>query len=266
MRIAVGELNGNEIGELRNAKSLLEYPSVAARLADLIGTPVEKGFRMLPSGWQGTVGQASNAALLKGLELAIRTTNARGGPDSKDWFHKLMVTASGAAGGAIGLPALRVELPVSTCLILRSVAEIARGEGHDLALLGTRLSCLEVLALGGKKEGDNAGEFGYWAIRSALGQAVSDAAAFLAKRGLVEKGAPPVVRLITAIASRFSVVVSEEVAAKAIPVVGSAGGALVNYLFIDHFQKMAKGHFIVKRLEKEHGPETVRKAYDAIEI
>lgn len=262
----MGELTGNEIGELRYAKTLLEYPSITARLADLVGTPVEKGLKMLPSGWQETVGQASNAALLKGLELAIRTTSAKGGPDSKDWFHKLMVTASGAAAGAIGLPALPVELPISTCLILRSVAEIARSEGHDLTLLGTRLSCLEVLALGGKKESDNAGEFGYWAIRSALGQAVSDAAAFLAERGLVEKGAPPVVRLIMAIASRFSVVVSEEVAAKSIPVVGSAGGALINYLFIDHFQKMAKGHFIVKRLEKAHGPETVRRAYDGIDV
>ncbi|MBE0568349.1 MAG: EcsC family protein [Deltaproteobacteria bacterium] len=262
----MSELGGKEISDLKHAKSLLEYPSVTARIAGLIGTPVEKGFKMLPAGWQETVGEASHAALLKGLELAIRTTDSRSGLASKDWFHKLMVTASGAAGGAIGLPALPVELPISTCLILRSVAEIARNEGHDLTLLSTRMSCLEVLALGGKKESDNAGEFGYWAIRSALGKAVSEAAAFIAERGLIEEGAPPIVRLVITIASRFSIVVSEEVAAKSIPVVGSAGGALINYLFIDHFQNMAKGHFIVKRLEKIYGQEAVKKAYDDIGI
>jgi hypothetical protein len=63
------------------------------------------------------------------------------------------------------------------------------------------------------------------------------------------------------LASRFGVVVSESVAAKAIPVVGAVGGATINYLFMDHFQKMAKGHFIVKRLEGKYGQEAVRENY-----
>jgi hypothetical protein len=36
---------------------------------------------------------------------------------------------------------------------------------------------------------------------------------------------------------------------------------LMNTLFIGHFQDMARGHFIVRRLEKIYGAEPVRLAY-----
>ena len=87
---------------------------------------------------------------------------------------------------------------------------------------------------------------------------------FLAQKGASEKSAPVLLRLVTAVASRFGVVVSEEVAAKAVPVVGAASGSLINVLFIDHFQDMARGHFIVKRLEQRHGMAMVREAYQSL--
>jgi hypothetical protein len=54
-------------------------------------------------------------------------------------------------------------------------------------------------------------------------------------------------------------------AAKAIPIIGAASGGIVNVMFISHFQEMARGHFIVKRLEAAHGPEPVRQAYDNLQ-
>jgi len=47
--------------------------------------------------------------------------------------------------------------------------------------------------------------------------------------------------------------------------VGAAGGALINTLFISHFQDMARGHFTVRRLERLYGPERVKEAYAALE-
>jgi hypothetical protein len=82
----------------------------------------------------------------------------------------------------------------------------------------------------------------------------------------VQEGAPAIVRLITQISSRFGVEVSEKAAAQAMPIIGAAGGALVNVLFIDHFQDMARGHFIVRRLERLHGSDMVRAAYDTLPI
>jgi hypothetical protein len=92
----------------------------------------------------------------------------------------------------------------------------------------------------------------------------SEAAAHVTKMGVSQKGAPAIVRLITQVASRFSIVVSEKAAAQAVPLVGAVGGAAINSLFIDHFQDMGRGHFIVRRLERIHGQEVVRRLYDAI--
>ncbi len=49
--------------------------------------------------------------------------------------------------------------------------------------------------------------------------------------------------------------------AQSLPVIGAAGGALLNTLFIDHFQDPTRGHFTVRRLERSYGRETVRVAY-----
>ena len=97
-----------------------------------------------------------------------------------------------------------------------------------------------------------------------MAKAVSDAVQHLATNGLSQHGAPAIVRLIALIASRFSIVVSEKAAAQAVPVLGAFGGAVINTLFIDHFQDMGKGHFIVRRLERAHGAEEVRRFYQDV--
>jgi len=130
-------------------------------------------------------------------------------------------------------------LPVSTVLMLRSIADIARSEGEDIKSIETKLACLEVFALGGRSPSDDAAEAGYFAVRAILAREVSEVAKFITQKGLVEE-APVVVRLIAAIASRFGTAVSEKVAAQIVPVVGGVGGALVNILFIDHFQDVAR--------------------------
>jgi hypothetical protein len=47
-----------------------------------------------------------------------------------------------------------------------------------------------------------------------------------------------------------------------VPVAGAISGALLNLVFMNHFQDIAKGHFIVRRLERRHGAETIRNAYE----
>jgi hypothetical protein len=81
---------------------------------------------------------------------------------------------------------------------------------------------------------------------------------------VVEDGAPVIVRLLAQIAARFNTVVGEKIIAQGVPVVGALGGATINVLFIDHFQDMARGHFIVRRLEREYGEEEIRKRYEQL--
>ncbi len=254
-------MNEHDLADLAYAKSLLENPGLAAKITSLLGTPIEKGFALLPRNWSQMVTVGTRKALAVAIEAAVLTLDKRTGRTSSDFLHKFLVAASGAGGGFFGLPALSVELPVSTTIMMRSIADIARSEGEAICDPQTKMACIEVFALGGPGSRDDAAETGYFAVRAALSKAVSDAAEYIARRGIIEEGAPAIVRLIAQIASRFGVQVSEKVAAQAIPVIGAAGGSILNTLFMDHFQDMARGHFIVRRLESRYGREEVRRLY-----
>jgi len=112
---------------------------------------------------------------------------------------------------------------VSTTIMLRSIADIARSEGEDIRAPESKMECIQVLALGGESQKDDAAETGYFAARAAIAMAVSDALRHIAEKRIVKKGAPAIVSLIAAIASRFSISVSEKVAAQVNPILGAIG-------------------------------------------
>ena len=177
-----------------------------------------------------------------------------------------MATLSGAVGGAFGLASLPVELPFSTVIMLRAIAAIAQAEGEDLAAPETAFACLQVFALGTARQNTQTLESGsgYFAVRSILAKSVTEAARFVVERGFAEEGAPVLLRLVSQIATRFGVVVSQKAAVQAVPLIGAAGGGAVNYAFIDHFQTIALGHFAVRRLERIYGAPVVRAEYDKL--
>jgi len=257
-------LSPSELNELKGAKALLEHPGLAAKVSSYVGAPIETLLKKLPESLTATVNDVARKSIEKALDIALLTMDRDGRVPPSNWWHKLAVVATGAGGGAFGLPALAIELPISTTIMLRSIADIARSEGEDLRSPDARLQCVQVLALGGTSKSDDATESVYFAARAALAKSISEAAAHLTKKGLSQHGAPAIVRLISQIASRFSIVVSEKAAAQAVPVVGALGGAAINTLFIDHFQDMGRGHFIVRRLERLHGKEEVRRLYEEL--
>ena len=258
-------LTPSDLDELRRAKAILEHPGIAAKLSSVVGSPIERGMKMLPARVQRGVHLAAEKALQAALDVAIRSLGGKKRVGSSDRMHKMAVATSGAIGGAFGLAALSFELPVSTTLILRSIADIAAAHGEDPREIDTRLACLTVFALGSPKDRrDDAAESAYFAARSALAGAVTEASKHLAQKGLAKGGGPAIVRLVSLVAARFGIVVSEKTAAQLVPVIGAAGGALVNTIFIAHYQDMARGHFAVRRLERIHGVEPIRAAYEAL--
>jgi hypothetical protein len=256
------DLSEYHLEELRQAMQILENPGIVAKITNAIGQPLEKTLKFLPKNIHEKIGTITETALMKAADAAIFTVKDIPNARSSNWWHKIGVAASGAVGGFFGLPALAVELPVSTTIMLRSVIDIARSQGESVKDPEVKLACLEVFALGGKSEADDASESGYFATRIALAQTMAEAAKQFTTKTLADEGASMIVKLISKVAARFSIQVSEKVTAQAVPAIGAAGGAIVNTLFIDHFQDMAKGHFIVRRLEKIYGEETVRTAYE----
>jgi EcsC protein family len=248
---------------LRAAVRSLEHPSLAGRLTNLVGKPVELIGYALPSFASKAIASATSKGLEAALKVALRTLPSSSWKHSQ-LLHRTLATASGAVGGTFGLAALPVELPTSTVIMLRSIADIARSEGENLSNPETALACVEVFALGGRAGSTDASESGYFAVRSMLAKTVTEAARFVAERGFIKEGAPILLKFVTQVASRFGVVVTQKVAAQALPVVGALGGAAVNYAFMEHFQEVARGHFTVRRLERVYGKQRIRAEYERI--
>jgi hypothetical protein len=251
--------------QLLQAKRLLEHPGYVAKMTDLIGMPLEAAVKALPAAWSKKIGTVTTASLTKCMNAAnatLRPTAVSSFPK----LHSAAVALTGATGGAFGFAGLALELPVSTTIMLRSIADIGRANGENLGASEAQLTCLMVFSLGGKTADDDAAESGYYAARIALARSMSEATAYLTKAGVASEGAPAIVRLIAKIAVKFNVQVSQKAAAMMVPIVGAAAGALVNTLFINHFQDMARGHFTVRRLERVYGADVVGAAYLALDV
>ena len=254
-------LSDEDLEALRCAKNALENPGLAAKIANVLGLPIEAAMKSLPKKWSAVIHRATETSLMAALKTALATADGRRTSPAQNLFHRVAVGATGAVGGVFGLPALAIELPVSTIVMLRSIADIARSEGESLRTTEAQLACIEVFALGGRASSDDASESAYFAVRAALAKAMEDAAMHFSARGGVKSGAPVVARLIAQVANRFGVTVTQKAAAQAVPIIGAVGGAAVNVVFIKHFQDMASGHFTVRRLERQYGPDLVRSTY-----
>lgn len=240
--------------ELAAAHAALENPSLAARLAAVAGMPVEALRARLPAVIQGSVDGAVRAALGLAMAAALRSGPAAVPlPVPSRWFHRGLAAASGAMGGAFGVPGTLMELPVSTAILLRQVAAVADEEGENLNAPEVAAECLKVFALGGTTPEDDAAESGYFAVRLALAEAL---------KGTVGRTVVP--GFVAAVASRFVGPVGLKVTAQAAPILGAAAGAVVNLTFLEHFRTVARGHFTLRRLERTHGAAPVRHAWEEI--
>lgn len=267
------EHHPRDLDALERAYALLESPSVVAKLTHIVGKPLESALDKLPEGASRRVHSAVRAALTRSARVALGSLRDDPSVSASTRSHTLMSAASGAAGGFFGFAGLLVELPVTTTIILRSIADIARSEGFSVQDPTVAQDCVAVFALGGPSGDDDASESGYYATRVMLNEVLRQTTAALTKSaaaGAGQQGISTVsagkagvwlAKLIEAVASRFGVVVTHKFAAQLMPVIGAASGAAVNTLFIRHYQDMARGHFIIRRLEDAYGTEAVQATY-----
>lgn len=250
---------------LAEAVRLLEYESFPARVTYLLGRGATGVGALIPDATRRIASKAATAAIERAMTVALgslRPTPKGAEPASaRTGLHKSLLAASGAAGGAFGLAALPMELPVSTVLVLRCIADVARAQGENLTEPEAAMACMEVFALGGRAPLDDQMDSAYFALRVVLASSVSEAARHVAQHGVSNRGAPIMVRFLTQIASRFGIVVTQKIAAQSIPVIGALGGGAINYAFADHFTGLARGHFTVRRLERTYGPQAVNEEY-----
>jgi hypothetical protein len=93
-------IHEDDLSDLKRAKQLLENPGVAAKITNLIGTPIEKGFELLPDNWNKNIGEVTKVALTKASDAATFTMKNTPGKESSNITHKFLVAASGGIGWA----------------------------------------------------------------------------------------------------------------------------------------------------------------------
>ena len=254
------KIDAADLHRLEQARALLERPGLAVCLSDLLGGPIERTVELLPTTIRKRLGIITHHALQRSVDAAARTLEP-GRREASPRLHKVLGSVSGGAGGALGIAGLSIEIPLSTVLIMRSILDVARAEGEDPTSAGTRMAALEVFALGGDSPHDDAAESGYYAVRTVLARAVSEASRHVAQHGVVQEGAPAMERLIAMVAARYKIQLTQKAAGMLVPGVGAAAGAAINLLFMDHYQTMSRGHFIVRALERRYDAEAVRLAW-----
>ncbi len=250
---------------LQEAKQQLEHPNFMIKLSHRVGQPIETLIDKLPGKAHNIIMKTTEKTLngmMKGALLTLKEDKITVSPSNR--FHKTAVMLSGAVSGLFGMAGLAWDLPFSTSVILRSIADIARSEGESLRDPDTKLACLSVLALGGKSKDDDAAESAYWSVRATLAKSINDASQHLVMHAATDTSTPVLVKLINKVAEKFSIQVTEKFLAQAVPVVGMIGGASVNWLFIQHFQGMAKAHFTIRRLEREYGERLIKQLYNEV--
>ncbi len=221
-------------------------------LAGVLGSAAAQGLRRVrpPALVQERVRAVANAALQRAFDVAVLGLPASG---VRARFEALgsraAAAASGAVGGFAGMAGFLPDVAVTTLLIMRRIAAIAVEEGENTTDASARAACLEVFALGGsvaggKKGEDEQPELGYWGAR------------------LVMQGRP-LMALMSEAGAAYGLRVSQKLALQAVPLVGAVGGALVNGAFMAHYENLARGHFVVRRLERTYGAPVVRSAATA---
>ena len=244
-------------GELQRALEQLEAGrGVLVRLADLMGGAVGQATRLgvrglgLAPGLQTKLRGIAESAIVRAFDVAVLGLGQRTARpvDAQPRWQELVtqgaVVASGAIGGFGGLTGLLPDIGFTTMAIMREIARIATEEGEDLSSQDARHACLEVFALKPIMAAGEESELGYFSARAVL-------------RGR------PVVMLLSEVASHYGLALSRKVSLQMMPVAGALCGASLNAAFLAHYRALARAHFTIRRLERQHG-DGVREAVDAI--
>ncbi|WP_299043032.1 EcsC family protein [uncultured Tateyamaria sp.] len=200
------------------------------QLLNALGTQADGLLGRLPEPVRNQLNEATRAALTQALSAA--STSRGVVPDQAEWLNATVSAAMGAAGGFGGLPTALAELPVTTTLLLRVIEGVAEDHGFDPQAASVRFDCVQVFAAAGPLDHDDGSDIAFLSARMALSGAAMQA-------------------LIARVAPRLAVVLGQKLAAQAVPLLGAAAGAAINFSYTKYYTDMAHVHFGLRRLAVE---------------
>ena len=209
-------LTDEDLAALREAVELLEQDTFTETVMNTVGRFIGGGLdvvgRALPKAFRAYGAAMLEGILAKAFDRVVLTVDHDGkgltgyrwldAPLSSSWIDGASAILAGALGGVGGLATTAVELPVTTALLMRAIAQIAVREGRTCAD-EAKLECLKVFAFGGRSTSDDAADTGYYSVRLAVAEAVPKMA-----HKTLQQLLP---RLLARVAERFSVPVTAKI-------------------------------------------------------
>lgn len=210
------------------------------RAADLLGRVLGRAGDAvmrragLSGGGNPALQQVAEIALGRAFDIALLGVEDRIGPMPSP-PGMAAAAVSGVLGGMAGMAGFLPDAVATTLIIMRDIARIAREEGEDLSTEAARAACVAVFGLRAEDES------GYFSARLMLqGQAAQ--------------------AVLQRVATRWGPVLGEKFALGAVPLAGAVAGSVLNTAFLAHYRRLARAHFTIRRLERQHGRATIRDA------
>lgn len=214
-------------------------------LVNRLGGTLEKQLALVPEVYRSQIERVVGQALSAAMTVAGQGDRL---PDTGPRGPLFAAMATGAAGGAGGLPTALAELPVTVTLILHAIRQAARAEGFDPDAPEIRAECIRVFGAGSPLAEDDGINTSFVSARLTL-------------------TGPAVQKVIASVAPKLAAALGQKLAAQAIPVIGAVTGAALNAAFLNYYTEVARVRFSLLRLSQIHGAEQVlaefRTAVDA---
>jgi len=237
-------LNSDEFQRLVEAAEIyVASRSALTSFISTLGNIVHRGFQSIREDWQNEIHIKIRDALDFAQRAAVFNMDEDPGRSSSDHLYTATVLITGAGGGALGVPSVVAELPITTGLILRSIADIGRSYGERLDDPEFRATCIDVFAYGSPLDEDDDEEISFFAARI---------------------GSVEFAEFITKIAIRYLAAIAPKIAAMSVPVAGSVLGAGVNWAYMNFYQSVARVLFILLPIERTHDREQVRSCFASV--
>jgi hypothetical protein len=239
-----GALSDADFEKLVEAARL--YVASKSTLMTLIASAssmIDQGIRAIPDEWRIGILEKIRETLDFALRVSVTGVENEPGKASSETWYKGLTMLTGAVGGAFGLPGVMIEIPFSTGIILRSIADVGRSLGENVDDPEFRATCVEVFAYGGPLEDDDEADLTFLTARL---------------------GALKAADLVAQVAVKYASTVIPKVALLSVPVTGAVLGAGLNWAYMGFYQSVARVLFLLKPIERANDRSQVRSCFASI--
>lgn len=243
-------LEDDDMVTLREACGLLRCLVPNVKISSFQGdyVPLLSYSFKFPEGYERRIVDTVNSALLRSVRVVRRLNPSAksNSPFSLAWW----------VGKSLGIRPILAEIRASTDTTIRSIFSAAQSEGFEMRNDRVQAECLKVFGLVHALSKDNEYPRDYYYMRAALDESTGTLEQ--------ERGVNLLAQVLSVVTPRYTELMTAKVEGKYFVECSNRATRMFYGDFYRLFDRIARGHFMVKRLESKYGADIVRSAFDDI--